>query len=158
LGDEVVLLTLAEAEARYGRIENGVWPDEGKWCSIFQVPDDVAEVLINAATGLPTHHIYCNVDIQGPLSRVFQKVVMRGLLSELQSFDGCFMIRDIRGLPGQVSTHAYALAVDINASVNQLGKPPTMSPDIVKCFEEEGFIWGGDFRRRDGMHFQFANW
>lgn len=151
-------LTLSQAEAKYGKIVNGAWPKEGDFCSILQVPDELAAVLINAATGMPTHHIYCNKDIQGPLSRVFQKLVMRKLFDELQSFDGCFMIRDIRGQPGQVSTHAYALALDLNAAVNQLGKPPTMSPDVVRCFEEEGFIWGGDFKRRDGMHFQLADW
>lgn len=152
------LLTLEQAEARYGKIEDGVWKEEGDWCSILTVPEELASTLINSSTGLPTHHIYCNKDLQGPLLRVFQKIIMRGLVQDLQSFDGCFMIRDIRGIPGQVSTHAYGLAIDLDAFRNQLGHTPFMSREIVACFSEEGFLWGGDFRRKDGMHFQYADW
>lgn len=154
----MVLLNFEEAVARYGPIVNGVWANEGKWCSVLQVPDEIAPTLINSATGLPTHHIYCNTDMQGPLSRAFQKIIMRGLVGELETFDGCFMIRDIRGVPGKLSVHAYALALDLNSGTNPLGGPSTMSPKVVACFEEEGFRWGGDFHRCDPMHLQLADW
>jgi len=31
-----------------------------------------------------------------------------------------------------------------------------MSHELVQCFKDAGFDWGGDWTRPDGMHFQLA--
>ncbi len=48
------------------------------------------------------------------------------------------------------------MAVDINASTNQLGADGDMSPELVACFEDEGFVWGGRWKRKDCMHYEFV--
>jgi hypothetical protein len=149
-------MTLEEAEKKYGVIKNGKWADEEDHCVLMAVPDALMRVMINSASHLPTHHIYANKDMAGPLARVFQKIVDRDLLHEVMTFDGCLEVRDVRGQPGHPSAHSYALAIDLNAVYNPLGRTPTMAPEIVECFKEEGFAWGGDFNRRDGMHFSYA--
>jgi hypothetical protein len=53
-----------------------------------------------------------------------------------------------------LSTHAWALAIDVNAFENGLGKKPKLSAAFVKCFTDAGFVWGGTFARLDGMHFE----
>lgn len=149
-------LLLAEAVSRYGAIISGTWADEAKWCILYQVPDTIASTWINSITGCPTKHIYCNKEIVGPLNQALAMVEAQGLLSQLRTFDGCFMVRDVRGLPGKPSTHSYGCAIDINAATNQLGSDGDNSEQLAKCFTDSGFSWGLRFPRKDPMHFSCA--
>lgn len=81
---------------------------------------------------------------------------------QLHVFSGCWNIRTKRG-GSTASVHSWAMAVDIAAPWNMLGKKPgynkysfTNDSLIVKAFKEEGWVWGGDWSRPDGMHFQAA--
>lgn len=149
-------ISLDGAIFKYGAIVDGKWADEGKFCTALQIPDDISENWINSATGHPTTHIYCNKDMAPFLLQALQNVRDRGLLHELKTFDGCLMIRSVRGEPGKPSCHSYALAIDINSDENKLNQKPKMSYALVKCFTDVGFSWGGDFHRKDGMHFSLA--
>lgn len=152
-------MNLEEAQTKYGAIQNGVWAREGEFCSLLKIPPDISENWINTATSGPTTKIYCNKDIQAALLSALQNVRDRGLLHELKTFDGGFNIRDVRSQPGKPSTHSYGLAIDINAATNQLGSQGDIPPQLVECFTNEGWIWGGNFPRRDFMHFQYlAEW
>jgi len=104
------------------------------------------------------YRIYGNYILDAPLRRAFGLVVARGLAGELQTFDGCFCIRKMKGGSGY-SMHSWALALDFNALTNPFGGTPTLSPEFVSCFTECGFEWGGLWRPdeyRDGMHFQIV--
>lgn len=148
--------TEEQARLRYGNIENGIWKDETKWMKIHTMPEWFKNQVVNTATGKSCSRIYMNKDMIAPFDLALSLIKKRNLCSELKSFDGCFMIRDIRGVPGKLSTHSYGLSVDINAKENGLGKEPQFSPELVKCFTDAGFVWGGNFKRKDGMHFQFS--
>ena len=148
--------SLEEAQERYGTIENGKWSEEDTWCVLVELSPVIASAWINSLTGQPARHIYCNKDMAPVLLQALQNVIDRGLLPQLKTFDGCFMIRDVRALPGHPSCHSYALAVDLNASENRLGEEPALSPEFVACFTDAGFSWGGNFSRKDGMHFSYA--
>jgi hypothetical protein len=148
--------SLLAALSRYGVICNGKWDHEAEWCTLLFIPTVIGRRWINTATGLSTTKIYVNRDMAGPLNRALNNVLVRGLLNELKTFDGVYRIRDVRGCPGQVSTHSYALAIDINAAENPLGAPSKLSPAFVKCFTDEGFSWGGKFHRLDAQHFSYA--
>lgn len=149
-------LSFQDAAERYGPIEELVWRDEALWCVFYEVPVEVAHTWVNSATGKPVTHIYINRDIVGNLHQAVQNIIARGLVSELKTFDGCFSIRDVRAEPGRPSTHSVACAIDLNASENRLGQEPKLSEEFVKCFKDAGFTWGGDFKRKDGMHFSLA--
>lgn len=152
-------MTLDEAIKKYGAIDGTVWPNEAEFCSSLTIPSDIAKDWINTATGHPVHTIYCNKDIQGPLVEALQNISDKNLLSQLNTFDGCLNIRSIRSQPETISAHAYALAIDINSADNPLGQDAKISHDLVQCFKDAGWIWGGDFKRKDGMHFQYlASW
>jgi lysozyme family protein len=99
--------------------------------------------------------VSCHKAMAGPLAAAFQNIIRRGLTGLVKEYNGCFNPRASRGST-KPSTHAYALALDINASTNGLGKKPTMSMELVKCFTDVGFVWGGTWKRPDGMHFQFV--
>lgn len=147
--------TLADAQDRYGKIIGSAWPQETRWCSLMPIPSGLSQWM-NTATSCPVVHIYCNKDMQPALWQALCNVRDRGYASQLKTFDGCFMVRDVRGEAGMPSTHSYGLAIDINAAENRLGEKPTIAPEFAACFTDAGFSWGATFHRCDGMHFSFA--
>ncbi len=74
----------------------------------------------------------------------------------LLDYNGTYVYRKIRG-GRSLSTHAYGIAIDLDASGNPLGSAKTSFPAwFIKCFEDQGFLWGGNYKgRKDPMHF---NW
>ena len=123
----------------------------------------------NLQVGKIPKRVYCNRDLVEPLAKAFKNLIDRKLVAELESWDGCFNIRPIRGFekPYNVfkakedvkqyqylSKHAWGLAIDVNASKNRLGQTPTLTKSFVECFTDAGFVWGGNFKRKDGMHFE----
>lgn len=144
------MVTSAKAQAKYGK-PNAVME------YMHMVSWDVPDWINREIPELP-NKIYCNRDMVKPLQKAFENIIERCLQSEVKTWDGCFNIRLIRGSsdPDDWSLHSWGIAIDINAAWNALGKIPQMSPELVKCFTEAGFHWGGAWRRKDGMHFQLA--
>lgn len=67
--------------------------------------------------------------------------------------DWSYNNRDIRGDDSK-STHAFGIALDINALTNVLGTQGDMPESVVRRWEQEGGEWGGDWSRPDPMHFE----
>jgi hypothetical protein len=105
--------------------------------------------------GVIPKRLYCNKRMVLPLTNAFKNIINRKLVGQLKTWDGCFNIRKKRGA-GSPSLHSWGLAIDINAAWNGFGKSPTMSKELVACFTDAGFDWGGLWRRADGMHFQLG--
>jgi len=104
--------------------------------------------------GVIPKKIYCNKIMVEPLKKAFENLVKTGRVNELKTWDGCFNVRLKRGL-SSYSLHAWAIAIDINAAWNGLNVKPVLSKELVDCFKDAGFDWGGDWTGRvDGMHFQ----
>lgn len=136
------MVTPAQALAKYGASE------KEKNMVLWDVP---AELEI----GVIPKKLYCNKDIVAPLSKAFAALIKSGKVAELKTFDGCFNIRKQRGATS-TSLHSWGIAIDVNAAWNGLKKTPALSPAFVKCFTDNGFDWGGTFKRLDGMHFQLS--
>lgn len=137
------MVTAKDCLRKYGKPSTN-----NPWLVLWDVPPELE-------IGVLPNRLYCNKDMVQPLSQAFKNIIDRGLLDQVKTFDGCFNIRKIRGLIS-MSLHSWAIAIDINATWNQLGKEPTMIPELVACFTDAGFDWGGRFKRKDGMHFQLA--
>lgn len=105
--------------------------------------------------GVIPKKLYCNKDLVSPLTQAFKNLISTGCVKELKTWDGCFNIRNKRGL-NSPSLHSWAIAVDVNAFENGLNQIPKLSPQFVKCFTDAGFDWGGTWQRKDGMHFQLT--
>jgi hypothetical protein len=104
-------------------------------------------------------HVVCHRLLIPQLRGALQEVVDRGLdhLIDPRQYGGCWVPRHIDFNPSKpLSMHSWGLAVDFNVSTNQLGAPPQMDPRIVEIFESWGFVWGGRWRRPDGMHFELG--
>ena len=99
------------------------------------------------------YKIYGNYILEDPLRRAFGLLVERGLARELQTFDGCFNIRRMKGGSGY-SVHSWGLAVDFNAADNPYGGQISFSDEFIRCFADAGFESGALWRTKDAMHFQ----
>jgi len=73
-------------------------------------------------------------------------------------FGGSYVYRNRRGGFG-LSMHAYGCAVDFDPARNRLGDPePNFRNvrEVLEAFDSEGWEWGGNLERPDGMHWQAA--
>lgn len=138
------MVTSAQCYKKYGEpaIDN-------KWLTLWDVPP-ILEI------GFIPKRIYCNKDLVVPLMKAFTNLCATGYVTEIKTWDGCFNIRKKRGLKS-MSLHSWGIAVDINAFENGLGMIPKLSPGFVECFTDAGFDWGGNWTRKDGMHFQLSS-
>jgi hypothetical protein len=137
------MVTPADCLKKYGQPVNGM-----ACLTLWDVP---AEIEI----GVIPKKIYCNKDLIKPLEQAFRNLIERDFVNELVTWDGCFNIRQMRGL-NAMSLHSWAICIDVNAFENGLGADPKLSVGFVKCFTDAGFDWGGGWKRKDGMHFQLA--
>ena len=122
--------------------------NEAKFMVVWDVPAELEH-------GAIPKKVYCNKAMVEPLTQAFRNINTRGLAQQVKTWDGCFNIRNKRGAVS-MSLHSWGVAIDINAAWNGFGKAPTMSPELVKCFTDAGFDWGGTWSKPDGMHFQLA--
>lgn len=137
------MITSAQCQAKYGS------PETEKFMVLWDVPEELE-------IGTLPNKLYCNRDMVAPLTQAFKNIISRGLVDEVKTWDGCFNIRNKRQGVSR-SLHSWGIAIDINASWNGYGKQPTMSKELVACFEEAGFEWGGRWSKPDGMHFQLRS-
>lgn len=83
-----------------------------------------------------------------------------GLLKHILSWAGSWNPRFVRGSRTYLSNHALATAFDINAAWNGLNTNPARYGtkgsvmELVDIGYKNGFYWGGNFSRKDGMHFE----
>lgn len=125
---------------------------------MHDMPADITDAL-----PVVPKRLYMNKVLVIPLENALRNLIIRGKAKELKTWDGLYNNRPIRGYekkfaatqdPKYLSTHAWGTAIDVNAAWNGLGKTPTLSAGFVKCFTDNGFVWGGNFKRVDGMHME----
>jgi len=99
---------------------------------------------------------YIHSKMESVFKAVLQEVIDKGLDGEIMQF-GCWCPRHKMHDPTRgLSTHSWAIACDINWATNPVGRVGDMNPAIVDTFERHGFVWGGRWRTRDDMHFQYC--
>ncbi len=129
---------------------DGMIQIDGDWTRRNIVTADVP--ILN---GTVTCHRLLIPQLRGAL----QEIQDRGLahLIDVSQYGGCWVPRHIDFNPAKpLSMHGWGLAVDLNVSTNGLGATPQMDPRIVEVFDRWGFVWGGRWRRPDGMHFELG--
>ena len=152
------MVTSAAALKKYG--DPNLLETQNKHFELWIVPTEIREAFKHVrfsaigTIGFPKK-IFINKDFKPVLERALRNLIDRGLTQELKTWDGVFIIRNKRALLS-LSLHSWAIAVDVNAFENQLNQTPKLSSAFVKCFTDAGMIWGGTWKRKDGMHFQLA--
>lgn len=146
-------MTVQQAIDKYGAIVDGKWSRESEFMILLDI-QHLNLPWVNVA-GVHPPHIYCNKDFAPMLLVALQNLIVRGLVDELETFNGCFMIRAQRGATVP-SFHSWGIAIDINAVENPLGGPVKFSEDFRQAFKDAGLTCGADFHRIDGMHFSLG--
>lgn len=120
----------------------------------------VGRVLLNETIRVRAQ---CHVKVVDDLEAAFAEVAAAGLGSAIDvananTYGGCYVPRFSRtsGQIGFLSRHTYGMALDVNTDTNCGGCRPPMNCDVVRIFRKHGFAWGGNFRRPDGMHFEWV--
>lgn len=153
------MVTSAQALKKYG--DPNLLETQNKHFELWLIPNDILEAFKHVrfsalgTIGFPKK-IFLNKDFKPALEKALRNLMSRGLTKELKTWDGVFIIRSKRGL-ASLSLHSWAIAVDVNASENQLNQIPKLSQAFVKCFTDAGLDWGGTWKRLDAMHFQLKN-
>lgn len=110
-----------------------------------------------------TVHGKCHDSFKAALTNAHQHYGMAGIVDlGLNLFGGCYNNRKMRG-GSQLSTHAYACAIDFDPARNQLrwgrDRARLAKPDARRFFElcnEQGLVGLGPERNYDWMHVQAA--
>ena len=116
----------------------------------------VGKVLLNETIPIRAQ---CNVHAVDDMRAALAEVAAAGLgggidVANANRYGGCYNPRYSR-TSGFLSRHAYAVALDMNTVTNCLGCTPQMDCGIVRIFRKHGFVWGGNWRLADGMHFEW---
>lgn len=99
--------------------------------------------------------IRCHHLLTHEFELVFKTIYQSRMEWACQMFGGCYSFRFKRGAKS-VSTHAWGISIDVEPETNQMGTEGDLNMGIVKIFEDQGFVWGGNFSPSDPMHFQFV--
>jgi hypothetical protein len=152
------MVTSAQCLKKYGN--PNLLETQSKHFVVWEVPLDIQNAFKHVrfsavgTIGFPKK-IFLNKDFKPLLEKALRNVILNGFANQLKTWDGCFIIRQKRGL-ASLSLHSWAVAIDINAFENGLNQVPKLSPGLVKCFTDAGMEWGGTWKRLDGMHFQIS--
>jgi D-alanyl-D-alanine carboxypeptidase len=100
--------------------------------------------------------VTCHRAMIRPLRAALGSLARRGLsrLVNPGDYAGCYAPRRIQPR-GQLSLHAWGVAIDLNASANPFMGRSRQDRRLVRTMERHGFTWGGDWPTRpDPMHFE----
>jgi len=103
--------------------------------------------------------VTCHRAMFGPLRAALAELARRGLSHVVDPGDyaGCYAPRRIQPR-GQLSLHAWGVAIDLNAAANPFMGRSHQDPRLVRTMERHGFTWGGDWPTRpDPMHFELRS-
>ena len=150
-------MTGQELIAKYG-------PPDGKYqannCLLWNIQEDFP--------WFPVSHIFLNNIFKSMLFKSFTAVQAAGLQNEIHQYNGCLVIRKVRGRNSQ-SAHSYGAAIDLNSSddpmvikdfknitpADRLGR---WSQAFVNAMTSSGVFFGGNFKSRpDPMHYSMAD-
>jgi len=107
--------------------------------------------------------VQCHYKILTHLMLAFYYIEKNNLADKIDIEDfrrlgGCFVPRHKGWNPQRsLSRHSWGIAIDINVRENPYGKPPKQHPSIVNSLEKRGFLWGGRWAIKDGMHFEVSD-
>lgn len=109
--------------------------------------------------------VYFHDKVAAPVQALFAAWESAGLMHLVLGWGGSYVPRYIRGSRTILSNHAYGAAFDINVPWNGLGARPALVGKkgsvrlLVPLANSHGFYWGGHYKnRKDGMHFEFADY
>lgn len=155
-----------DVDGFYGnpRGRNGV--ASAKWESENIVRVKAPWKLITAWDGAPVSSIMVHKKCSESLLRVLEQIWGSAGQSQrkvdewgMNLFAGAYNFRLMRG-DNRLSMHSWGCAVDFDSARNSFGDTtPNFKniPAVLNAFRSQGWTWGGEWKKPDGMHWQAAN-
>ncbi len=106
--------------------------------------------------GRSVHTLSCHYLVRPSLERILTRVRQSGdeAWASLSPYAGCYCWRVQRGWD-KLSTHSWAIAVDLGVSRNPRGQGwADFPPVVLQAFADEGWTHGVGFPVPDPMHWQ----
>lgn len=159
----------AERERLFGKFVFKATPVPGDLERIFVEPpwarQNIIEVVIPAlkkVQGIPFRGVALHKLVMPHFEALVAAWEEAGLIPKILTWNGGYVPRFRRGQAEKrvLSAHSWGSAFDINARWNPFRKPsaPPKTEGSVRelaiIAKRLGWIWGGDFRTPDGMHFE----
>lgn len=159
-------LTASQMQSMFGKIEFTILANKSsiKITNNWQ-KNNIVTIEIPQIKKLPpynTNKLSVHKKAAPQFQQLFAEWKKAGLIDRILTYDGAFNPRLIRGSSKTLSSHAYGIAIDLNAKWNALGVNPALVGEkgnlreLVSIANKLGFYWGGHFSRKDGMHFELA--
>lgn len=105
--------------------------------------------------------IWCNKFIASQFSGAFAEVMSIGLWADidLSNGGGCYVARHKNwNIKSTLSKHSWGIALDINPKKYPIGSQERINQKVIDIFNKYGFYYGGDWRRPDPMHIEWARY
>ena len=99
---------------------------------------------------------YCHEKLVAVLEETLVAVEARGLDREIYQFGTWSPRHKMHDPTRGLSTHSWAIALDINWATNPVGSKGALSKALVATFTGFGWEWGGAWPVSDPMHFQYC--
>ena len=100
--------------------------------------------------------IMCHKLMVEPITMALRSILDAKLTTKAIYYGGCYQFRSKR-TSGNLSTHCWGIAIDLNPETNQMGTKGDMDMGVVEIFEGLGWTWGGRWKVKDAMHFQYCS-
>jgi hypothetical protein len=124
---------------------------------VFEIdPTWVAERIVTREVPI-LGAVTCHEIAIESLGGILRALDQRGLAHTVDpaDYEGCFNPRLISA-GGDLSRHAWGIAVDLNAHGNPTGTGSGQHDALVELFTSAGWGWGGIWLVPDPMHFELV--
>lgn len=116
----------------------------------------MAENLVSFNWDLIEKTCLVHYEVEHMFSAVCSDLSIAGLLKHVRQFY-TYQPRRIGLDPRKaLSMHAWGIAVDVDPRKYPYGGYKTPPKRMIEIFEDNDFLWGGNFKVPDPMHFEVA--
>lgn len=123
---------------------------EQKWMMTWEIKEQFP--------WFPKSQLYIHKHFQPILEAAFKEILVLNLQDEIKTCDDDFNIRMVRGSDSVLSTHAWGVAIDMNAKDNPLASNGKWSQAFLDVMEKHQICCGQNWNgRKDPMHFSMVN-
>lgn len=155
----------SEVDAFYGNPRGKNGEISAKWVAESIVSMQLPWALVTSWDFQPVKTIRVHKKCKPSLQRIFAQIWAAANQDQqkinewgMNLYGGGYNFRLMRG-SSSLSMHSWGCAVDFDTSRNALGDTTpnfALIPQVLSAFEAEGWTWGGNWKKPDGMHWQAA--
>lgn len=148
----ITMMTLADIETHFGKFAY-----QDKADGFIEIAQDWMAANLTVGTfpliGKARVHIKLFDAYQAIWAKIAKQCPEAIEIEDTKKIGGCFVPRHMLFKKEKpLSRHSWGMAWDMNPTTNGYGVNPKLDGRVVKIWEDAGFVWGGRWNTKDGMH------